>query len=76
MFQVESDLECVSGPSTLTIGGGDLVDYPLSIRPKRWGVSSGAVAFVAQTTSKTNRYVHMYIHTCMHHCVDYTLLLD
>lgn len=54
-FQVESDLDCVSGPPSITIAGGDLVDYPLLIRPIRRGVLSGAVAFVAQAPSSRNR---------------------
>ena len=47
-FRVESDLECVSGPPSISIAGGDLVDYPLIIRPIRRGTITGAVAFVAQ----------------------------
>ena len=54
-FQVESDLDCVTGPPSITIAGGDLVDYPLLIRPIRRGVLSGAVAFVAQAPSSRNR---------------------
>ena len=51
-FRVESDLECVSGPHSISIAGGDLVDYPLIIRPIRRGVITGAVAFVAQAPSR------------------------
>ena len=54
-FRVESDLTCVSGPPSVTITGGDLVDYPLLVRPIRRGVVSGAVAFVAQAPGARNR---------------------
>jgi hypothetical protein len=54
-FRVESDLECVSGPPSISITGGDLVDYPLIIRPIRRGVVSGAVAFVAQAPPTRDR---------------------
>jgi len=55
MFRVESDLDFISGPSTITIGGGDVVDYPLTVLPRRQGTFSGAVAFVAQAVSKPQR---------------------
>ena len=51
-FKVESDMTCVSGPPSITITGGDLVDYPLLVRPIRRGVTTGAVAFVAQAPTK------------------------
>ena len=54
-FRVESDLECVSGPSSVTITGGDVVDYPLLVRPIRRGVVSGAIAFVAQPPTSRDR---------------------
>ncbi|CAI8033560.1 Cilia- and flagella-associated protein 47, partial [Geodia barretti] len=54
-FRVESDLTCVSGPPSVTITGGDLVDYPLLVRPIRRGVVSGAVAFVAQAPGTRDR---------------------
>ena len=54
-FRVESDLECVSGPSSLAITGGDVVDYPLLVRPIRRGVVSGAIAFVAQPPTSRDR---------------------
>jgi hypothetical protein len=54
-FRVESDLPCVSGPPSITVSGGDLVDYPLLVRPIRRGTVSGAVAFVAQAPSARDR---------------------
>ena len=61
VFQVESDLQFISGPSAVAIGGGDVVDYPLTILPKRQGVFSGAVAFVAQTISRPHRYTPVLV---------------
>lgn len=55
VFKVESDMEFVSGESTVSIGGGDVVDYPLTVWPKRQGVFTGAVAFVTKTTSRPHR---------------------
>ena len=55
VFKVETDLQCVSGPPSISIAGGDLVDYPLIVKPIRRGVMSGAVAFVAQTPSTGER---------------------
>ena len=71
-FHVESDLTCISGPPSISITGGDLVDYPLLIKPIRRGLLSGVVAFVAQAPATTDRctYTHTHTHTraraCMH----------
>ena len=40
------------------LGGHDVVDYPLLIVPKRRGIFTGAVAFVAQAMSRPHRLVH------------------
>ncbi len=55
VFKVETDVDFVSGESTVSIGGGDVIDYPLSVLPRRQGVFSGAVAFVAQAISRPHR---------------------
>lgn len=57
VFRVESDLDFVSGPATVEIGGGDVVDYPLTILPKKQGTFTGAIAFVAQAISRPYRFV-------------------
>ena len=38
-------------------GGGDIVDYPLTVLPRRQGTFSGAVAFVAQVVDTPHRYI-------------------
>ncbi len=40
------------------LGGHDVVDYSLLIVPKRQGIFTGAVAFVAQAMSRPHRLVH------------------
>lgn len=40
------------------LGGHDVVDYPLLIVPRRQGIFTGAVAFVAQAMSRPHRLVH------------------
>lgn len=56
VFRVESDLDFISGPSTITVGGGDVVDYCLDIRPTRQGKFSGAVAFITEAVSRPHSY--------------------
>ena len=39
------------------LGGEDVVDYPLSVSPRRQGHFTGAVSFVAQAMSRPHRLV-------------------
>ena len=54
-------LSCALYSSCNFLGGHDVVDYPLLIVPKRQGVFTGAVAFVAQAMSRPHRLVHSNI---------------
>ena len=39
----------------LFAGGNDIVDYPLTVVPRRQGFFTGAVVFVAQAVSRPHR---------------------
>ena len=40
------------------LGGDDVVDYPLSVAPRRQGSFTGAVVFVARAMGRPHRLVH------------------
>ena len=52
------------------LGGDDVVDYPLSVAPRRQGSFTGAVVFVAQAMGRPHRLVHysvLIIILCQEH---------
>lgn len=46
-FRVVSDLEIISGPTTITVLPGKEEEYPLTIAPWRRGTIKGVLSFVA-----------------------------
>ena len=61
MFRVETDLECVSGPPTVSVSGGDVVDYPIMVEPLERGQWNGAVVFMTEARSGKIRCVSEYM---------------
>ena len=49
-------INCVS----YCLGGDDVVDYPLSVAPRRQGSFTGAVVFIAQAMGRPHRLVQCY----------------
>ena len=56
LYRVETDLECVSGPPTVSVSGGDVVDYPIMVEPLERGQWSGAVVFKTEARSGKIRW--------------------
>ena len=54
-YEVETDLDFITGPTTITVGGGDIADYPLVLCPTIHGTFTGVVAFVARSFSRPQR---------------------
>ncbi|KAK2169816.1 hypothetical protein NP493_1175g00013 [Ridgeia piscesae] len=52
-FEVECDIECLSGPDSLLVLAGQTGIYEVSVTPLRRGTYNGVLAFVARQGPKT-----------------------
>lgn len=50
-FRVDTDLEFVSGPPTITVAEGDVEEYPIMLEPLERGSFTGAVVITTQSRS-------------------------
>lgn len=51
VYRVETDIEFVTGPTTLTVAGNDVADYPIMIDPLMRGHYTGAIVFIVESRS-------------------------
>ena len=61
VYRVDTDLNFISGPPSLSVTGGDIADYPIMVEPLVRGKFSGAVVF--EVVSRSGRI--RYIYTCI-----------
>ena len=51
LYRVETDIEFITGPSTMSIVGNDVADYPIMIEPLTRGNYTGAIVFSVESRS-------------------------
>ena len=64
MYALLFNMLCAPSFLLMHTGGGDIVDYPLTVLPRRQGTFSGAVAFVAQAVDTPHRYILEWYRKC------------
>ena len=50
-YCVETDIDFITGPSTVSVVGNDVADYPIMIEPLARGEYTGAIVFSVESRS-------------------------
>lgn len=50
-FRVDTDLDFISGPPTITVADGDVEEYPFMVEPLERGSFTGAIVITTQSRS-------------------------